>query len=106
MRNPPSLALARWRCCMADATPLPRLFPIQSEPRNRRPATANELVYMRAYEVYSEVFGPQPAMIDLEGRGCRGGFGIGELVAFLYARSFPKNEWRNRVEEALTGLNV
>lgn len=57
-------------------------------------------VYMRAYEVYSEVYGPQQAMIE---GGCRGGFGTGELIAFLYARSFPRSEWIQRVEEALKG---
>lgn len=35
---------------------------------------------------------------------CRGGFGISELVAFLYARSFPKEEWHKRVQEAFTGM--
>ena len=57
-------------------------------------------VTLRAYEVYSHVWGPQPAMIDLEGRNCRGGFGAGELIAFLYARSFPKEEWGERFREA------
>ena len=54
-----------------------------------------------AYEVYCEVFGAQSAMMTGE---CRGGFGVGELIAFLYARSFPKNEWSKRVDEALTGM--
>ena len=53
---------------------------------------------LRAYEVYAHVFGPQPALID---GGCRGGFGIGELVAFLYAYPFPRSEWRARVMEVL-----
>jgi hypothetical protein len=30
--------------------------------------------------------------------------GVGELVAFLYARSFPEKEWRMRVDEALRGM--
>lgn len=38
--------------------------------------------------------------------GCRGGFGIGELVAFLYARSFPQEEWSRRFAEACEGLHV
>lgn len=37
---------------------------------------------------------------------CRGGFGKGELVAFLYARSFPKIEWERRVDEALRGMKL
>ncbi len=55
---------------------------------------------MAAYEVYSHVYSPQEAMVT---GGCRGGFSTGELIAFLYARPFPKNEWRMRVDEALTG---
>lgn len=57
-------------------------------------------VALRAYEVYCHVHGAQPAMVDLAGKNCRGGFGIGELLSFLYARSFPKDEWEKRVEEA------
>jgi hypothetical protein len=56
-------------------------------------------VHLAAYEVYCEVFESQPALIDLEGRNCRGGFGELELIAFLYARSFPRNEWRKRADE-------
>lgn len=58
-------------------------------------------VTLRAYEVYCALYGAQPAMVDLKGRNCRGGFGAGELMAFLYARSFPKEQWRERFEEAL-----
>jgi len=36
-------------------------------------------MHLRAYEAYSKRWGPQPAMIDLEGRGCRGGFSVDEL---------------------------
>lgn len=63
----------------------------------------NEAVYMRAYTVYAEVFGPQTAMIK---DGCRGGFGVGEIVAFLYAGNFPKDQWRARVDEALRDTNL
>ena len=58
-------------------------------------------VTMRAYEVYCAVYGPQTAMVT---GGCRGGFGTGELIAFLYARSFPRDEWSRRVEEAFAGM--
>lgn len=61
------------------------------------------VVAMRAYAVYSHVYGPQPAMVE---GGCRGGFGAGELIAFLYAATFPKEEWRDRVDEALCGLDL
>jgi hypothetical protein len=60
-------------------------------------------VYMAAYEVYSAVYGPQQAMIE---GGCRGGFGKGELVALLYARAFPRSEWRARVDEAFEGMDI
>lgn len=84
-----------------------RKFPIQRDRRPQHyPARVAESVYMRAYEVYSEVYGAQEAMIDLEGRNCRGGFGVGELVAFLYAHSFPREEWRKRVDEAFAGAEL
>jgi hypothetical protein len=59
-----------------------------------------ESVVLKAYEVYSHAWGAQPAMVDLE-KGCRGGFSVNEIIAFLYAHSFPKDEWRQRIEEAL-----
>lgn len=58
-------------------------------------------VTMRAYEVYCHLYGEQEAIVTGD---CRGGFGTGELIAFLYARSFHKSEWRARVDEALTGM--
>ena len=58
-------------------------------------------VTLRAYEVYCHVYAPQERLITGD---CRGGFGIGELFAFLYARSFPKEEWRDRVDEAFKGM--
>lgn len=60
-----------------------------------------QVVTLAAYEVYRHVFGEQKALVE---NGCRGGFGVGELVAFLYARSFPKDQWRSRVDEALAGM--
>lgn len=78
----------------------PKYHPVQIGDLGRYP-NVPEAVALRAYEVYCEVHRPQPAMIDLEGRDCRGGFGAGELIAFLYARSFPKAEWKQRTEEAL-----
>lgn len=82
-----------------------RIFPIQTQSFDRSgKGQISETVYMAAYEVYSHVNGPQAAMIDLEGRNCRGGFGVGELVAFLYARSFPKKEWSDRVDQAFRNM--
>jgi hypothetical protein len=55
-------------------------------------------VTLRAYEVYKEIYGEQEALIT---GSCRGGFGVLELMAFLYARSFDKKEWNKRFHEAL-----
>ena len=75
--------------------------PIQTHDIAQRGAnTMPEEVTRRAYEVYCHLYGAQPALVDLAGRGCRGGFGVGELVSFLYAHSFPKEEWKARVKEA------
>lgn len=72
-----------------------------SDVTGRGAAYLPSAVTLRAYEVYCHLYGEQPAMVDLAGRGCRGGFGVGELLAFLYARSFPKEEWRARFDEGL-----
>lgn len=81
-----------------------RVFPIQTYNVGRESAGVPESVYRAAYEVYSHVYGPQEAMIDLEGRNCRGGFGTGELIAFLYARAYVREQWRDRVEEAFRNM--
>ncbi len=79
--------------------------PIQTDDVTRRGmALMPSEVTLRAYEVYCALYGAQPAMVDLAGRNCRGGFGVGELVAFLYARSFPKEEWSKRADEAFRGM--
>lgn len=81
-----------------------KLFPVQMRRGfHLPPAQVRESVYLRAYEVYSYVYGEQKAMIEGD---CRGGFSAGELVAFLYASGFPKVEWRDRVEEALQGMQI
>lgn len=77
--------------------------PVQVHTRNDRPPLVREEVVLRAYEVYCEVHRPQPAMINVK-EGCRGGFGACELIAFLYARSFPKEEWTKRSDEAFKGM--
>lgn len=58
---------------------------------------------MAAYEVYCHVYGSQPAMIEGD---CRGGFDAAELVAFLYARSFQRQEWSARCDEAFNGMRI
>lgn len=57
-------------------------------------------VTMRAYEVYCHLYGEQVRLVT---GGCRGGFSTGELIAFLYARSFPKDEWKVRADECFAG---
>ena len=69
----------------------------------RPPQSVPDAVHMAAYEVYRVCYGAQPAMIE---GGCRGGFSVGELIAFLYARAFPRSEWPQRVEEALARTDV
>lgn len=66
-------------------------------------AVMPQSVTLRAYEVYRHVHGEQEAMITGH---CRGGFSLGELIAFLYARSFPKEEWRQRCDEAFKGMDI
>lgn len=58
-------------------------------------------VTARAYEVYHHLYSGQ----TLGRLNERGGFSVGEIVAFLYARSFPKEEWEARAEEALARPN-
>lgn len=72
--------------------------PIQTV--DRRGGKLPKVVTLAAYEVYSHIYGPQEALIT---GGCRGGFSTGELIAFLYAKTFPKSEWRDRVNEAFEG---
>lgn len=81
-----------------------RQMPIQqSHLSHGEAAHVNEAVYMRVYEIYSHVFCPQQAMIE---GGCRGGWGVGEMVAFLYAGNFPKEQWRSRFNEAIKGMKL
>lgn len=74
--------------------------PVQTPQGRREQGRAPKVVTMAAYEVYCHVHGPQEALVT---GWCRGGFSTGELIAFLYARSFPKSEWRARVDEAFRG---
>lgn len=76
------------------------VHPVQT-PGSYRNAKCPQIVTLKAYEVYKAVYGEQVAMITGE---CRGGFSTGELIAFLYAHNFPKDEWPRRVDEALYGM--
>ena len=84
---------------MSDAAAI-EFHPVQIGDLGRRPRVP-ATVALRAYEVYCHLFREQPALVDLAGRNCRGGFGAGELIAFLYAHSFPKTEWQARFDEAM-----
>jgi hypothetical protein len=75
--------------------------PIQT--KQTRGACVPVSVSMAAYEVYSHLYGKQEALVT---GGCRGGFSSGEVIAFLYARAFPKSEWRARVDEAFRGMVI
>lgn len=77
------------------------VHPVQTKQYQRSGAELSTLVTLRAYEVYVHMYGEQKAMIT---NGCRGGFSAGEIIAFLYARSFPREEWSKRVNEALSGM--
>lgn len=80
----------------------PTTHPVQL-PCRCHEGKAPTCVTMLAYEVYAHVHGPQEALVTGH---CRGGFGVEELIAFLYARSFSKSEWRTRVDEAFNGLRL
>lgn len=55
-------------------------------------------MHLKAYEAYCKKYGAQQALIDLEGRGCRGGFGTEELDMFIPG-------WRDELAE-LTKMRV
>jgi len=68
---------------------------------DRKGGKCPQVVTLAAYEVYSSIYSPQKALIE---GNCRGGFGTGELIALLYAKTFPKSEWRVRFDEAIRGM--
>ena len=77
------------------------MHPVQARRHVRGPARITSAVTLRAYEVYCHLYDSQKALVT---GGCRGGFSTVELLAFLYARSFPKDEWRRRVDEVLENI--
>lgn len=77
-----------------------KTHPVQVPNKHQR-SRVPQAVSLKAYEVYRVVFGPQEALITGE---CRGGFSVGELIAFLYAHNFPAQEWRGKIDEALRGM--
>lgn len=77
-----------------------KVHPVQTA-NKRQSGYAPEVVTLKAYEVYCDICGPQKAMIEGD---CRGGFSTAELIALLYARTFPKIEWDDRFNEAIHGM--
>lgn len=75
--------------------------PVQLPFNRPNKAVCPKVVTMAAYEVYCHLYGAQEAMVT---GSCRGGFSAGELIAFLYAKGFPKDEWRKKVDEAFLGI--
>ncbi len=49
-----------------------------------------------AYETYSHIYG---------GNGRRG-FSNSEIIAFLYAHSFPKDQWKDKSNEAFDEMGI
>ena len=83
------------------ATEIP-VHPVQNNGHRRGvKSVCPQAVTLKAYEVYRMVCGEQKSLIEGE---CRGGFGVSELIAFLYAGNFPASEWRQRFDEAITGM--
>ena len=85
--------------------PTTEVHPIQLPYNSNRNKSGlmSSAVTLRAYDVYCSVCSPQPELVT---GGCRGGFGVGELITFLYARSFPEGEWEYRVKEASKGMHL
>lgn len=82
----------------------PERHPVQARaPLPGRGARVPAVLTKRAYEVYSDLYGTRQSLERLNERA---GFGVGELLAFLYARSFPRAEWRARVDEGLRGMDL
>jgi hypothetical protein len=87
---------------MAESNEIIETHPVQRGYHlDRERAECPKVVTMRAYEVYCKVYSPQE---DLITGNCRGGFGVSELIGFLYAHTFPENEWRTRFDEAITRM--
>ena len=88
---------------MKDKGDIPT-HPVQSvnvKPYRHLSCRLPQAVTLRAYEVYCHIHGKQDAMVT---GGCRGGFHISEIISFLYARSFPKEEWEIRARESDNGM--
>ncbi len=59
-------------------------------------------MHLRAYDAYCKEYGSQQALIDLEGRNCRGGFSVKELDHFIPGWQYELSELsflRNELKE-------
>ena len=72
---------------LVDSKGKPKIAPVQGY----APGIPWSL-HLEAYDAYCKKWSKQEAMIDLEGRGCRGGFSTGELDGFIPG-------WRDKVSE-------
>ncbi len=79
----------------------PKTMRMQTNRQERRPGALPLIVAETAYEVYAHLYGHSQSLARM---GERGGFSAGEVIALLYARTFPRSEWRVRMDEALRGL--
>jgi hypothetical protein len=68
----PTLVALAW----PDGTP--KIAPVQGYPGG-----IPWSIHLEAYEAYFRAYRGQAALIDLDRRGCRGGFGTGELDQFI-----------------------
>lgn len=80
---------------------IPEKHPVQRPRSSNKQLAVPKEIALAAYEVYSHVFSPQEALINDH---CRGGFGVSELVVFLYLRSLPKDQWREKLDELFRGM--
>lgn len=71
-------------------------------PDNRQLAGfVSSALFERAYEVYGHTHHQPLLPADLEHAG---GFSHRELIAYLFAGNFPREEWHSRVIEGLNGV--
>ena len=74
--------------------------PMRSDRADRKAGRLPLSVAKHAYEVYTYIY-PGQTFARLHERG---GFGVGEVIAFLYARQFPQQQWRVLVDGAFRGM--
>lgn len=79
-------AIEAWNTRAPEAKP-EKMAPVQGWPSG-----IPWWLHLEAYEVYVRKYGEQKALIDLEGRGCRGGFSTGELDAWIPG-------WRDKISD-------